>query len=284
MMAQKKYASTIKDIGLDQALESCAEKAFEWVKKTYPNVEAIRQGILQALAQSNSKGDISAFGITLELKTTSNWGPNSSIKYFELKDYDNFGYGLISYVYNTMEQQRGMWKTEDKIFKEDEWSKNIATKGFQQYLTRYLKKGQDNVTFLNYLLQKGVGGALNAATTTPQKTMVVGVTQKGGGSFTIIVDFDILIQKLRSEEIKKQIEESWSVPGGTYYLNWNDSDKTKTLVSFSPEEGNIQQYAIKDNGDPPEKEMNGGNEVAFTLRLNHAFFELANQLGARSKF
>lgn len=283
MMSQKKYASVIKDVGLDAALEGCAEKAFQWVKKKYPDVQALRQGILQALAQSNTQGDISAFGITLELKTTSNWGPNSSIKYFELKDYDNFGYGLISYVHNVMSHKAGMWRTKNKTLTEDEWVGNVSTAGFQQYLKEYLKKRQDNITFLNYLLQKGVGGALNAAKSVPNKTMVVGVTQNGGGNFTVIIDFDTLIQNLKAQEIKEEINEEWSNPGGTYYLKWNDNGKNKPIITFNPERGDIQGFAMKDGGGDPEYKM-GGNEVTFILRLNHAFFELSRQLGARTDF
>lgn len=108
MQEQSKFGDFPGVKQLDTAIKACVADAMKVISERF-TPQQIRDNILKALAGSNPVGDISAFGITLELKLTSGkkGGKDfSNVKYFELKDKENFGYGLISYLKNNYSKGR----------------------------------------------------------------------------------------------------------------------------------------------------------------------------------
>ena len=59
-------------------------------------------------------------------------------------------------------------------------------------------------------------------------------------------------------------------------MTWRE----KRILSLYADPSTISSYAKPDRGEAASKQM-GGNEVTLIMRLNKAFFEMANELGAQ---
>lgn len=272
---------------LDTAIKACVADAMKVISERF-TPQQIRDNILKALAGSNPAGDISAFGITLELKLTSGKKGEkdfSNVKYFELKDKENFGYGLISYLKNNYSKGRNpkLWMSANQFLKAKDWTDNVASLGFREYLYTYLIQKEnvkgESIEVLNYLLQKGNFGAGLSLEQKINKTIIVGVTGSGNGNYSILIDLDSVIENLRNLENAKTLlgyPTQNNFTQKTWYMTWRE----KQILSLYADPSTISSYAKPDRGEAAPKQM-GGNEVTLIMRLNKAFFEMANELGAQ---